>query len=329
MGYLGARLTRLNGALPLNQVDPKNLSLGPLLSLSITDPAVVAKGFKAPYAGFTGTLAQSLRPFPQYGDIIDAYGAQFKSHYNAFQLKTSKRYSDFNLLVNYTYSKNTSNGAASQSYTSVVAPQNAYDLAAEDGYDLYDIPQTLNLVYTWDLPVGRGNKMLSSGNKILAAVASGWTLAVEQHYQSGNLLLVNAPNALGSGVLFAARQRPNVTGQDFRTSIGAGSLDPNNPTSRWLNPAAYSIPAAFTFGNAANFYSKVRNPAILTENFSVVKRIRVHESVNVEYRLDAYNLFNRQLFGNIGVNLSDPNFGRPTGTMIQPRLLQMALKLNF
>ena len=51
--------------------------------------------------------------------------------------------------------------------------------------------------------------------------------------------------------------------------------------------------------------------------------------VNVEYRLDAYNLFNRQLFGNITANLSDPNFGRPTGLMIQPRFIQMALKLNF
>jgi hypothetical protein len=55
----------------------------------------------------------------------------------------------------------------------------------------------------------------------------------------------------------------------------------------------------------------------------------VHETVNIEYRIDAYNLFNRQLFGNIDVNLSDPNFGRSTGVMIQPRFLQMALKLNF
>ena len=61
----------------------------------------------------------------------------------------------------------------------------------------------------------------------------------------------------------------------------------------------------------------------------MVKRTTVHETVNIEYRIDAYNLFNRQLFGNIDVNLSDPNFGRSTGVMIQPRFLQMALKLNF
>ena len=328
-GYLGTRLSRLNGALPLNQGDPKNLALGSLLNLSITDPAVVAKGYKPPYAGFTGTLAQALRPFPQFGDITDAYGAQFESHYNSFQLKASKRYSDFNLLFDYTYSRTESNGASSQAYTNILAPQDAYNLAAEDGLDLYDIPHVFNLIYTWDLPFGRGKKMLGSSNKILDAVVSGWTVAVEQHYRSGNLLLVTSPNALGPGSLFAARTRPNVTGQDFRTSTDSGGLDPNNASSRWLNPAAYSIPASFTFGNAKNFYSNVRNPGIKLENFSIVKRIRVHETVNVEYRMDAYNLFNRQLFGNIDVNLSDPNFGRPTGLLIQPRFIQMALKLNF
>ena len=179
------------------------------------------------------------------------------------------------------------------------------------------------------LPLGKGKRMMNSGSKILNGIVGGWTVAVEQHYRSGNLLLVNAPNALGAGALFSARTRPNVTGQDFRTSTDAGGLDPNNPASRWLNPAAYSIPGAFTFGNAKNFYSNVRNPGIRSENFSIVKRTTVHESVNVEYRLDAYNLFNRQLFGNIAVNLSDPNFGRPTGLMIQPRFIQMALKLNF
>jgi hypothetical protein len=60
-----------------------------------------------------------------------------------------------------------------------------------------------------------------------------------------------------------------------------------------------------------------------------VKRTPVREAVNVEYRLDVYNLLNRQLFGNIDTNLTDPGFGRPTGVMIQPRLLQMGLKLNF
>ena len=51
--------------------------------------------------------------------------------------------------------------------------------------------------------------------------------------------------------------------------------------------------------------------------------------LNVEYRLDIWNVLNRNLFGNINTDLSSPNFGRPTGTMLAPRFVQMALRLNF
>ena len=104
-------------------------------------------------------------------------GAHFDSHYNALQLKVIKRYSDFNLLLNYTYSKATSNGSSSQAATDILAPQNAYSLSNEDGFHLYDAPHVLNLIYTWDLPIGRGKRLLDRSGKLATAVASGWTLA--------------------------------------------------------------------------------------------------------------------------------------------------------
>ena len=53
--YVGNRGHRLNSTIDLNQVNPSYLYLGPLLSDSITNPAVVAAGFKAPYANFPTT----------------------------------------------------------------------------------------------------------------------------------------------------------------------------------------------------------------------------------------------------------------------------------
>src|SRR5215467_936767 len=66
--YSGNRGYRLNSTIDLNQVNPSYLYLGSMLQKSITDPAVVAAGFKKPYPNFpdNGTLAQSLRPFPQF-----------------------------------------------------------------------------------------------------------------------------------------------------------------------------------------------------------------------------------------------------------------------
>ena len=129
--------------------------------------------------------------------------------------------------------------------------------------------------------------------------------------------------------IFSARRRPNTTGTGFRTGTARTDLDPNNASSRWLNNAAYTIPGDFEFGNAANFYNDVRNPPFFSENFSIVKRTPLRETVNIEYRVDMNNLFNRTLFGNINTTLGDVNFGRPTGPMIAPRAIQMALKLNF
>ena len=70
LGYIGTKGTRLtSAAFNLNQTPSSYLYLGNKLNLSVYDPAVVALGFKPPYTGFSGTLAQALRPFPQYNFV--------------------------------------------------------------------------------------------------------------------------------------------------------------------------------------------------------------------------------------------------------------------
>ena len=65
--YVGVKGTRLGtGLINLNQVDPKYLALGAVLTQNITSAAAAANGIRAPYAGFSGSVVQALRPFPQY-----------------------------------------------------------------------------------------------------------------------------------------------------------------------------------------------------------------------------------------------------------------------
>ncbi len=327
--FVGNHGTRLSGPLPLNQVDPKYLSLGSLLGLQITDPKVKAAGFSAPYAGFTGTLAQALRPFPQYTDVTSPYAANLHSDYKALQIRAEKAIGSFDLQANYTYSKKTSNGASSLASNNLLAPQNQYNLAPQESLAIDDLPHVLNLVYSWQLPFGPGKRFLGTSHGVVAALTGGWSVAAQQVYRSGALLLVTAPNSLGSGAIFSARTQPNVTGTAFRTGTDAGSLDPNNASNHWINPAAYSLAPAYTLGNAANFYGDVRNPSVKNENFSAIKRTPLREGLYLEYRADFQNLFNRTEFGNINANLGDPAFGRATGVMVQPRIIQMGLKLAF
>ena len=68
---------------------------------------MVAAGFTPPYAGFKGSLAQALRPFPQYiGVGVENSAMIGNATYNSLQLKAEKRYSKgLWLLAAYTWSK--------------------------------------------------------------------------------------------------------------------------------------------------------------------------------------------------------------------------------
>jgi len=240
-----------------------------------------------------------------------------------------RRYSAFSLLLGYTFSKTLAIRGANTNTGNGVRPQDQYNLGIEKSYQTYDTPHALNIIYTWDLPFGAGKKLLSSSHPVVKKAVSGWTLAGLHQYRSGGLLQPGLNNTLGNGVLFAPTLRANVTGKPIRTSVSRTDLDPNNAGVRWFNSNAFSIPDQFTFGSGAAYFGDLRNPPFLSENFSVVKRTPIRESVNVEYRMEISNVFNRTLFGGINTNLTDTNFGRPGGVMILPRFIQMALKLNF
>jgi hypothetical protein len=337
IAYVGSYGDRLETYIPYNQVDPKYLSLGSLLKASITDPNVVALGFTKPYASFPdnssipATLAQSLRPYPQYGNITSTYNGGGATSYHSLQIKVEKRFSALSLLASYTKEKNLSINGAYTSAGNGVVPQDQYNLGVEKAISIQDVPQTLNLVYTWDLPFGRGHRYLSGSNAFLRAIAGGWTIAGLQQYRSGLPILINAPvNTLGAGVLYTPSQlRASTTGASIQTGVDRTTLDPNNPNTRWLNRAAFSIPGQFQFGTASPYLNDVRNPPILNESISLVKRTTLKERANLEYRTDISNLFNRTSFGTINVNLNDANFGRPTAVQVSPRIIQMALRLNF
>ena len=53
------------------------------------------------------------------------------------------------------------------------------------------------------------------------------------------------------------------------------------------------------------------------------------EAGRIEYRFEAFNLFNATHMNNPVTGLTNPNFGRITGTDGDPRILQMALKVAW
>ncbi|MFO0364773.1 MAG: TonB-dependent receptor domain-containing protein [Acidobacteriota bacterium] len=339
VAYQGNRGTRLNSTVDLNQLPTSLLSRGSLLQQPLSSPAAQAAGFREPFPGFglNRSVAQSLRPYPQYLTVASLFAGYGLSWYDALQLKVERRYGDMQINANYTWSKSLGNGHFRQVFSQLGgqgSPQDYYNLPDAKSFMPFDIPHVLNILATYDLPFGKGKKYLGSANRLVNLATGGWTIAGTAVYRKGTLIQAATPgNPLGNGVLFAPLTKANRSGAPIRTGIDRTTLDPNNPNTRFFNPAAYTAAPLFTLGTAAFYDNAFRQPAVFTENFAIVKRMALFETeknpVVLIYRADGFNIFNRTNFGGVNGTIGNANFGRPTGPQNGARLITMGLRLEF
>ena len=107
VAWAGSKGTRL---ISRNQwtdaLDPKYLALRDALTLNVRSPEAQAAGIRIPYPIFEGTVAQALRPFPQYRDVSSWWQNSGSSTYHSMQAKLEKRFSQgLAFMVAYTWSK--------------------------------------------------------------------------------------------------------------------------------------------------------------------------------------------------------------------------------
>ncbi|MBC8166927.1 MAG: TonB-dependent receptor, partial [Bryobacteraceae bacterium] len=291
--YVGSKSTRLaTGVFNLNQVDPVYLRLGELLTQNIDSPAVAAAGFRRPYASFQGSLAQSLRPFPQYGGIGTVNSANVgNSSYHSLQVKLDKRLSNgFFFLSSYTWGKSLTDASSALSGFFSTSARDHYNRSLEKALSVFDVPHRLVGAFTYELPIGPG-KPIGNVNGAVGKVIGGWQLTGVLSYQSGTPIGVGVNNTLP---LFNSRNLPNtVAGVD--PTFSKKDFDPARNVL--LNAAAFQSPAAFTFGNAGSVLPNARTFNTYNEDFGILKRTRFTESINLELRFEMFNAFNRVIFG--------------------------------
>jgi len=328
--YVGSNGKQLRGGgrgIYSNQLDPKYLVLGNLLTQTATPANVTAAqaivpGVKLPFATFSGTIAQMLRPFPQYNGVSDIYGDVGQSNYNALQLSVEQRLSQgltFNL--NYTYSKalGTINGNRS-----------AY--VQEKNLSTTDQPHLLNAFYSYELPFGRG-RMIDPGNRAVRWVVSGWQISGITRFASGTPLgpftaNCNVPQA---GTCWAS-YNPNFTGPvringDWGNGNVLGAVASTTP---FIDVNAFISPASFTYGNtpATGAYG-LRNPHFFNQDVNVSRNFQIRETLRLAFGADAFNLFNNVRFGTINTNITSASFGKPGAQINLPRVVQFKLRIEF
>jgi Carboxypeptidase regulatory-like domain/TonB dependent receptor-like, beta-barrel len=343
IAYVANRGRSLNSTVLLNQLPVSRLSLGSLLQRRIDDPTVVAAGFTKPYSSFPNnqTLAQALRPYPQFLDVSERNAGVGRTWYDSLQAKVERRFSAWQMMAAYTWSKSLGVAHYRQIFSQNF-PTAGYSVAAQDNYNYdemksflpFDLPHVFNFLNSYELPFGRGKKFINTEKVLVNLLVGNWIISGLQQYRSGALILVQAPaNTLGTGVLFTQFKKANVGTGPIRTGIDRTTLDPNNPATRWLNADAFTSPGQFDLGHASQYYTDFRQPPLFIDNLSIQKRMKfpisADRTIDLVYRADAFNLFNRTNFGGVVGTIGNPNFGRPTGPQLGSRLITMGFRLDF
>jgi hypothetical protein len=140
--------------------------------------------------------------------------------------------------------------------------------------------------------------------------------------QSGAPLVLTAkPNTARA---LGGTQRPNSTGA--KAALEGRVQDRLNG---YLNPAAFSSPAAYTYGNVGRTLPDTRGPRFSNLDLSIFKILSVTEKARLQFRAEAFNATNSPMFGLPNGGFGSANFGVIANQLNRPRQIQMALRLYF
>jgi Carboxypeptidase regulatory-like domain/TonB dependent receptor-like, beta-barrel len=317
----------------------------------------------------TNTPANAALRAPYQGVAINGFfqnQSTAQSNYNSLQLSLTKRFSrGLQFLASYTLAKsidNASGQGGGAGIGGVVNPGgvgetstiigNQLDNRANRGRSDFDRKHRLVFSFLYDLPRPGFAEHSAAGRLFFA----NWQLAGIITSMSGlpiDIVDTGAGSFYGLSGGSAPLARPNLVGDPFS----------NVPAGYFFNPAAFARPvilagqvipssggtavagaAGTDLGNVGR--NILRGPRQNNVDFSVIKRFRITESKNLEFRTEFFNLFNHVNYANpisdlnavassggtidaAGRVTNPGSFGRIISTSNNPRLIQFALKFNF
>jgi hypothetical protein len=326
----------------------------------------------AVFPGFNGSVAQSLKPFPHYGVLRNVLESEGQSWYNALQAKLGRRFSQgIQFDASYTFSKLITTGSEDLYGGSPVnQPQNPYERSRFVSPN--STPHVFVFNYIIELPFGRGRRFLDEGG-VVNVLVGGWQVGGIHRYQTGNPLVITTShnsgflNLVGFAGTRGAQLRPNLTGQP----VLAGN-DPSGTSFRLLNGGAFANPPDYEcaggvrnaagecinqpvigsnayasyYANPSRFFGSA--PAVIeeyvlpfySENFSLLKKTRLTETVVLELRGEFFNLFNRHRYYGPDTQFNNFNPANPNGGFgvsgvvgnpsdYGPRTVQVGAKIIF
>lgn len=339
VGYVGGRSHRL--VCPIgnctDQIAVQDIQKwGSQVNQSVPNPFYgIVTDLTKPLSTATVQRGQLLKQWPEFSSVQawvpstqGPNGDNFRSAFEALEVGWQKSYSHgLSVLLAYTFSKNLTNSDSFESgyLGPTVGYQNLLNFDAERSLSAEDVTHRLVIGHVFDLPFGRKRTLGKNWNPVLDAVAGGWQFAGSTTLQSGFPLPISVAG-LQTGA-FGGGARPNVNpGVNACLDTGRSRGD---KILQYLNPNAFLVPPAYTFGNASRLLPNCRSDGVKNFDMSFIKFFPIKERVNLEFRSEFFNIFNRPQLSPPNSTFNGGGYGRITAQANLPRVIQFALKVNF
>lgn len=265
------------------------------------------------------------------------------SSYNALQVEVRRRLSHgLQLQGNYTYGKVLSNSGISGSQSELDPDLDLRNPDYSRSRASYDIRHTLHFNSVYELPVGRGRRWVNNG--FIGKVLEGWQTGALWTSRSGAPITITSGRATvsrnnGSNPAVAVGVSDQQVCSDlgvYKTANGILYL----PQSYWLpgatpgtslgaNPAMLTNPAPGSLGDHPLRSGACSGARFTNIDMNFVKKTRIREGMNFEFRAEFFNIFNHPNFSIPSGNINNTNFGILTGSVGSPREIQFNARINF
>jgi hypothetical protein len=257
---------------------------------------------------------QSRRPYPNFG-FVNVIDSAINSHYDSLQLTVEKRLSyGLSMLANYAWSKEMNDFAPLGAYNSNTNPQSRhFDYGPSDD----SVGNVFKLSGVYQVPHFGVSPMAGK-------LVNGWEVSSILIWQGGFpfSIFCGCDNSL-TGI---GEDRADFIGSSISQAVLGGGRSHAQEIQQWFNTSLFVPNAMGTFGNTGK--NILRGPGQFNTNMALVKNTNITERFRLQFRAEAFNVFNDVNFYAPNNTLSSGSFGQITSAR-SPRILQLALKLAF
>src|SRR5579871_4100315 len=292
---------------------------------------------KRPYYGLTLVPAvQAQLAFPMSSTIVPVSTINYfphsaQSNYHALTARLERRFhAGFSLLNSFTWSKAISNAPQYRNAGGITGsenspPQNSFDLAAERSLAYFNTKFRSVTSVVYDLPFGKGHHMFAQG--LGRTVLGGWQLSGIIQLQSGFPFTINYkgdPINIGGGsggILTRPNYVLNANGSPVDPNLSSGQRS----TASWFNTGAFVQPIN-QFGAVGR--NTMQGPGLGNIDTTIARTFHIYEKLNLQFRVEVFNIANHSNYNLIGRIVNDPTFGI-VQNQLPPRQIQVGFKAEF